>query len=116
MNVAVLYIQLYQYLRDRVSLFPFCGQNLINHYIRCNDVSPSINLNVINLNVQIFLFEEYFEVHDDDEDDVSEGDDCEGDDCEGDSILWINEHNSARSTRAKNSSFSTIFSVTFNPR
>ena len=110
MNVAVLYIQLYQYLRDRVSLFPFCGQNLINHYIRCNDVSPSTNLNFITLNVQIFLFEKYFEVHDD-EDDVSEGDDCEGD-----SILWINEHNSARSTRAKNSSFSTIFSVTFNPR
>ena len=53
-------------------------------------MSPSINLNVVALNVQIFLFKEYFEVHDDDEDDVSEGDDCEGD-----SILWINEHNSA---------------------
>ena len=57
-------------------------------------MSPSINLNFITLNVQIFLFKKYFEVHDDDEGDVSEGDDCEGDvsegdDCEGEIILLL---------------------------
>ena len=54
-------------------------------------MSPSINFNFIALNVQIFLFKEYFEVHDD-EGDVNEGDDCEGDDCddrEGEIILLL---------------------------